>query len=196
MKTPATLVAALLLALTAGCGPREAGPHEHERGSVFYWQVTGSDVSFGAECTDDDGFRGDIEPPEFEPNSFLMYELSDDGEEAVAMDCESTLASSCDVSDTGIVFDVSGNKLRYDPEPVLRDLSGDCDVEADELWTLVDEGETLPMTVEITFDLVGDPLACDQLESEMRAQSPNGKGFDGCVVSMEVDTAFHSTGTR
>lgn len=184
-----------LVVLTA-CGPREAGPHETERGEVFFWEVTGSDVIFSDECTDHPDFRADVKPPEFEDNSFLLYELSEDGSEAVSVSCTTTDADSCTDEEDPLVFAVDGNELIYDPDPEVRDLTSACDLEVDELWTLVDAGETLEMTADLAFARVGDATVCEQEEANIAAQSPNGEAFEGCVISMIVDTAFYRTDTR
>lgn len=192
----ASLLLLSLVVLTACGGPREAGPHEAERGEVFFWQVTASDVAFGDDCTDHPEFRDDVRPLEFEDNSFLLYELSEDGEEAITVSCTTTDADSCQDDEDPLVFAVDGNELVYDPEPELRDSASACDLEVDELWTLIDAGETLEMTVDLTMARVGDPSVCAQEEATIAAQSPNEKAFEGCVVSMIVDLEFYRTDVR
>lgn len=184
------------LPMLVACGPREPGPHEAERGQIFYWQVTSSEVVAGDKCTDNESFRSDLEPEPLEANTFLMYRLSEDGRTAVAQTCTSTDADSCVDSETGIVFDVSGNELISDPPPAVRDVEGSsCDLEGDELWTVEDQGETMRFTLDVEFNLVGDPLVCADLERQAEADAPNGEGMNGCVVSMLVDGEFYSAQT-
>lgn len=184
------------VSLLTACGPREAGPHEAEGGKVFFWEVVGSDVAFGDACTDHPDFRAEVKPLEFDESSFLVYELSEDGTEAVTVDCTTTDADSCTDEEDPIVFRVDGNELVFESEPVVEDLASACDLEGQELWTLVDAGETLEMTVDVTFRRVGEPTACEQDEATIAAQSPNGEAFDGCVISTIVDTAFYRTDRR
>ena len=187
---------ALAGSLMLACGPREPGPSETEYGKVFYWKVTGSDLLFGEECTDSDTFRDDLDKPAFEDNSFILYRVSDDGQQAIAQSCETTMASTCDDSDTEIVFDISGNELIYDPPQEVRDIEGTtCDLGADELWTLTDQGETLSAAIDIQFNHVGEAAVCDPIEAALRADSDNGQGIDGCVLTITVDTEFHSAQT-
>jgi hypothetical protein len=181
-------------ALITACAPREAGPHESEYGETFFWEVVGSDVTFGDACTDAEEFRDDIQPIEFEENTFLIYKLSDDGSQAVAQDCTTTQAESCTDSDVDITFGVTGNQLEWEAEPAVNPIDGSlCDLEAQQVWTLTDRGETLDMEVALSFSLVGDVTACDELQSQAEADSPNGEGLDQCEVTMLIDTEFYRT---
>ncbi len=187
----------LIMTVTAlaigACGERDAGPHEHEYGEITFWRVTASNVSLAA-CTDSGNWQTAVEPPAIEENSFLIYLLSEDGTTAAAQDCTTTLASSCGTSSTGIVFDVSGHTLTYDPAATTRPIQGStCELEGDELWTITDAGETASMAVDVAFGLVGDPTACAQLDAAVIADSPNGNGIDGCVVTIGVEMEFRSS---
>ncbi|MEE8408996.1 MAG: hypothetical protein V3T05_05285 [Myxococcota bacterium] len=186
------IMAVAALAIGA-CGERDAGPHEHEYGEITFWLVTGSNVSF-ATCTDSGNWQAAVEPPAIEENSFLIYLLSEDGTTAAAQDCTTTKASSCGPSSTGIVFEVSGHTLTYDSAGTTRPIQGStCELEGDELWTITDLGETASMAVDIAFGLVGDPTACAQLDADVIADSSNGNGIDGCVVTLGVEMEFHSS---
>lgn len=186
------MMAIAALSISA-CGERAAGPHEHEYGEATFWHVTGSSVSFAA-CTDSNNWQTQVEPPVIEDNSFLIYMLSDDGTTAAAQDCTTTLASSCSPSSTGIVFQVSGHTLTFDPAATTRPIVGStCELEADELWTITDAGETAIMAIDVAFGLVGDPTVCAQLDADVIADSPNGTGIDGCVVTLGVDMEFYSS---
>ncbi len=189
------LVLVLVLAIgTGACGlAREPGPLETDRGAVTYWLVTGTSVGFDA-CTDAESWQSDITPPEFPANSYLLYRISDDGNEAIAQSCETTLASSCHDSETGIVFDVSGHTLTYVPGPDFVDVMGStCDIELDQVWVVEDQGEIGTMVVTIAIYLIGDATACATLDDQIIAESSNGLGFDGCTVTLSVDLEFDQT---
>lgn len=195
MKRSLLLVVVLVvLVVSTACGPREPGPHEAEYGEVFYWSVLAANVTFGESCTDDLNFRQDIQPPEITENSFVIYRLNEDGTEAVAQDCDTTRADSCADSDVGITFTVSGHDLVWDAEPMVQDVEDSaCDLEADQLWALTDQGETLDMAVAIQFGLVGDAATCDALQTQVESQSANDQGLDGCEVTLTVDAEFFGT---
>lgn len=180
-----------LLSLVVACGPRAPGPHEAEYGEVFYWEVTGSELDIGLRCTDAPSFRDKLAAPEFEENTYLMYRVEADGRTAVLQDCETLDASTCVDNDLELVFEIDGNELVADPEPEVRDIeNSDCDLEGDELWTVLDRGETMKLTFETTFHLVGDADACAALEAQAEAQAPNGEGFNDCTITLEAEGVF------
>ncbi len=189
-----SLVLLLVLGLAA-CGPREPGPLESDRGKVTYWVVTGTSVTFDA-CTDAQAWQSDVTPEAPSENSYLMYLVSEDGTQAVAQSCTSTRASSCEDSATGIVFDVQGHLLSHDPAPEISDLTGTiCDLELDQLWEIEDRGDTGTMEVAIGVALVGDPTACTALDDQVKLESGNGLGFDGCTVTLAVELDFDQAQT-
>jgi hypothetical protein len=192
---PKTIFAFLTLSCLVACGPREPGPHEFERGEVAYWQVTSSELKWGHLCSDKEGGIDQVEEPEFEENSYIMYLLSDDGSQATAQNCETLQASTCADSETGIVFDVDGNTLTWNPEPEITDVAGDCDLQSDEIWTLTDEGESAELVVGLVFSLVGEQGACDLLQSDLQAEAPNGQGLEGCTMDLEIGLAFDRSRT-
>ncbi len=178
--------------LTA-CGPRTAGPNEGEYGQIFYWQVTDSGLEVGEDCTDADDWQDTLEPVPFSENTYLIYKVAPDGSEAVSQSCATTDATSCADSDSGIVFQIDGSTLTYDPEAELYVVDNSaCDLEGDAVWTMSDDGETLHLDVDIDYSLVGDATACEALEEQIQLDSPNGKGIDACTVTLTVDATFDS----
>lgn len=188
---PVTLGACGLLPLVVACAPRAPGPEEAEYGEVFYWEVTGSALEVGERCTDNPAFADGLEPPEFEDNTYLMYLVEGDGERAVLQSCDTLDPSTCEDSELGLVFDIDGNDLVADPDPAVRDVENSpCDLEVDERWVVEDRGETMEMTMEVGYNLVGDAATCDALEAQVKADAPNGQGLNGCVLTLVVDGVF------
>lgn len=199
---PALAAAALLIGSMAACdggGERDPGPSDDEFGQIFFWRVVGSEVDFGDECTDDEGFRDEIEPIEFEKNSFLVYKVDDDGKTATDQDCSRVDGSTCDDSDLDIEYDIDDHTLTYDQEAQRDTLtSWACDLEVDGFWTLTDKGETMDFVVDLSVLLVdqegaNDTNNCEAAEADIKAQSENGKGFDGCVITHTIDLEFETT---
>jgi hypothetical protein len=189
--------AIVVAVIAAACGPREAGPDEREFGEVQFWEVTGDgEITFGPECTDAESFRGDITPPEFQPNSFLVFKLSDDGSTATAQDCERIDPDSCVDDELDIVFEVDVDSHTYTtalPTQIIPTGNPACDIEMAQTWTLEDLGETLTLDVDLPTTLVGDPAACAAAEEAIAAEGSNGQGIDGCVVNLHVETEFSAS---
>jgi hypothetical protein len=193
-RTWLALSTAVVLA-AAACGPRDPGPHESERELVTYWLVTAADLVYGDLCTDSPEWRDQVAAPQVEENSYLIYKVDDAGETAVAQRCETTLASSCTDSPLGIVFEIDGHILTWDPPPESQYLTpGTCKLQMDQLWSLEDMGETLDWVIDLVMTLTGDESDCETIEATVKAASPNGKGFEGCVVTMTIDAEFSHAG--
>lgn len=188
-------VAACLLLLPTGCDMERApGPHESEYGTVLFWSIADDQLTWGESCSDADELRGALNVPQLQEDSFLMYRLSEDGGQAVLQDCTSTDASTCVDSEADVVLEVDGNTLTADRGIQSSDIEdADCRLEQNELWTLTDEGETLVFLRELHIDLEGDE--CPSFESWLEEQSPNGEGIVGCVVSLQADAIFYSSGS-
>ena len=185
----------VVVAVVAACGPREPGPSEVEFGETQFWEVSSDGtLTFGDACTDAASFRDEIAPPEFAPNSFVVFKIADDGATAILQDCERIDPSSCQDDELNLVFDIDASAHTYTAEgpPLRQDLDSveDCDLELTQLWTLVDKGETLTLDLEMTTTLVGDEAACADLDQSASEQGTNGQGFDGCVLNIGVETTF------
>lgn len=185
------LAVSALCSLIAACGPRAPGPHEHEWGDIFYWEVTGSELDVGHRCTDAPSFRDKLQGPEFEENTYLMYRVDTDGRSAVMQSCRTLDPATCEDSALDLVFEIDGQKLVAHPPPDVRDIENSaCKLEGDEIWTVLDRGETMKLTYETTFQLVGDVTACAELEDRIVSQSSNGQGVNDCTLTLIVDGVF------
>ncbi|MHB8875798.1 MAG: hypothetical protein ACYC8T_19090 [Myxococcaceae bacterium] len=180
------LLAAATLTLTA-CGPRTPGPHPNE---TMFWRITSSDVTTTG-CTDDPGFRSQLSPIEFNESTYLMYRLEKDGTQATALECASLDSRSCEVSSTGIVYKVAGHELLYVTDTKTPIGTGGCQLQGVQSWTLTDFGETLSIEITNTLGLVDSPSSCPGVEEQVKRQSPNGLGVQGCIVKYTVGATIH-----
>lgn len=173
--------AATVLFVACG-GPREPGSRPNE---TVYWKVTKSDVEFG-QCTDDPLFRDQIKPVEFSENSYFVYRVEQDGTKATNMACTSFAPSSCVKSEPELVFDVAGNELNLTRQ--LKNPIGDggCQLQTTQQWVATDKGTAMDLDVSNTMSLVDHPTECERIEQDVKSQSPNQLGFQGCVVTYKL----------
>lgn len=130
-------IAIVVLALSA-CAQREPGLKEEEFGAFFFWRVAGDpDLDVAPACLNETA----PDPPEFEENSYLVYQVSEDGKTAVAQDCDRVDAASCKKNELDVVFDVDDTKLTAQSEDPIEPLSETCDRVAVLDWTVTDGGE-------------------------------------------------------
>lgn len=175
-------------ALILGCGGRDAGPSEREYGQILFWEVTDTELLWD-QCTDASDFRGTVEAPEFEENSFIVYRVSDDGSELIDQTCETTDADTCSDSDLNLVFERDGSDYLHDPEPTVGDeVAAGCRLVSDPLWTLSDEGTQLFLDVGLTFSLQGD--GCEGVDENIARTGMNEFGIDGCTTTIAVTADF------
>ena len=171
---------------------RDAGPSTDEHGLIFYWQVTESDILWGQQCSDSDAFRADLGPIPFDGDTYVVYRVSEDGTEAYDQFCETTDSSTC--VDGDVVFEIDDHEFVYDPEstrsPIVN--GGDCMLDVDERWVLIDEGSTLSFTSDILFTLAGPASDCDPIQEALVDDAPNGLGLDGCLVTLTASADFTS----
>jgi hypothetical protein len=55
---------------------------------------------------------------------------------------------------------------------------------------LTDQGETLSMEVTNVLSLVDNQAACDTIEAQIKDQSPNKTGLQGCIVKFTVGASI------
>jgi len=190
---PYALVWVLLGAPLACGGAREAGPQTHEYGQTFYWSVTESLAVPSEDCTDAQGWQEEIQPIPYDSSTFIVYRVSRNGERAVPQSCETTEPDSCVDLEGGASYTIEGHTLSYDPPALAFDVANsECDLSADELWTLKDLGETLEMDIVYDYGLDGPQSDCDALEQNVRDTSDNGLGLRDCQVTLQVRADFHS----
>ncbi len=187
-----SLVVVVVGIIAVACGPREPGPGERELGEVQFWEVTGDgEVTFGDACTDSADFRDGIDAPEFEPNSFLVFKIAEDGETATAQSCERIDPDTCEDNELDIVFEIEEHTYTATLDSQVTPTSSlGCDLQLAQVWTLEDEGETLTLDVDLPATLIGDAAACAAAEEAVIAEGTNGQGIDGCVINLHVDTEF------
>jgi len=172
--------------LLLACGPRKP---EMVPGKTMFWRVTSSSVAFGA-CSDDPEFRQGIQPIRFEPNTYLVYKIDPDGRKARLQSCQSFDPSSCVDHSSGLVFDVAGTQLLLSRESKSPIGNQGCQLHVAQTWTLSDEGETLNTEVVDVLSLVDNRAACDSLEAQVKADSPNGQGLQGCVITFKIGASI------
>ncbi len=170
----------------AGCGPRQPGPVP---GETIFWRVTSSEVTF-TQCSDDPVFRADTTPIAFDENTYVIYRVEPDGKKATALKCTTLDKSSCEPSSTGVVFDVAGNELLFSKESRSPIGSAGCNLQGAQSWVLTDQGETLTMQVVNVLSLVDNTTACDAIEKQVKDQSPNKLGLQGCIVNFSVGASY------
>ncbi|MGQ0504350.1 MAG: hypothetical protein ACT4TC_03450 [Myxococcaceae bacterium] len=178
--------ALLLCALCAACGPRRGPPRP---GEVLFWKVTSSTVGL-IGCTDDPQFRDPLKPITLDESTYLIVRIESNGAKATTLDCSTTEASSCVESASGIVFDVAGSELLFS-RSYNKDITGTtCKLHAEQAWVGQDKGTSLSLSVSNTLSLTDDPGECPQFELEVKRQSPNGLGLEGCQVRFNVEAVL------
>ncbi len=173
------IFAALVPLLLVACGPRKPGPHP---GETIFWRITSSDAQ-PSGCTDDPSFTSQIKPIAVDANTYLIYRVDGQGKSATALDCTTFDTSSCQPSSSGVVYDIAGHELLFATEAKTPIDKSTCQLQSAETWDLTDQGTTLAITISDVLALVDDATACDKLETQVKAQSPNGLGLQGCMVN-------------
>jgi len=184
-----TLVLGITASGAVACtGPREAGPHEDEFGKVMFWEVESQNlVSEG--CTDAAAFQDALTLPPLEEGTFFIYELADDGQTAVGMDCTGLDADACEpVGD--IVFEVKGSEMVSEMELQEIDRIGACTVSLQETWRFVDRGEDGTMELSLVFPFDGPDVDCDTLDAGIANEGDNGLGLGSCEVALSAEVRF------
>ena len=196
MRTALHVSLALLFLLSvAACGGRRPGPHKYERGRVTQWRVEDSSIAYDG-CTDAPLWRSDIDVSPVTVGWYVAYMLSEDGTEAPDYDCDTTDTRSCYLNPAEFTWQVEGHTVTYDPPPWALDLTGTtCQLQLDRIWILEDEGTTAVLRGEETVSLIGDSTECGSVEDQIRAESPNGLGFQGCTATVIDNLSFFNSAT-
>jgi hypothetical protein len=171
----------LLALLLAGC-PGYTGP---QADATYFWQIKTSTIEFSA-CSDEPEFRAPLTPIEITDNTFIIYKVSHDGKQATSQKCTSLDAKSCTDSDSPKVFDIMGRDLvltQTDKAPIG---TTGCSLQQTETWTLTDATRAMTLDLVNVLTLVDSPPACDQVETDMKARSPNMLGVEGCVITSKL----------
>ena len=151
--------------------------------TLYFWKVTSSDAVFGA-CSDNADFRAGQKPIEFTDKTYFAYKVDSTGKKATAQSCTARDASAC--TPTTTVFDITGNHLvstSSSNEPIT---GATCSIADLVTTTATDNGGTGTLELMHTYSLVDDQAACDKLDTNFKAQSPNGLGIQGCVITFKL----------
>ncbi|MFO0598135.1 MAG: hypothetical protein U0228_22725 [Myxococcaceae bacterium] len=168
-------------ALAAAC-PGYSGP---QAGATYFWQIKTSTVEFGA-CSDATDFRMGIDPIPLTDNTFLVYKVSNDGKKAVTQSCTRLDARTCIDSDAGVTFDIAGKELTFTESGKTPIGTTGCSLVQTQTWTAIDATRALTVDINNVLTLEDSPPACDQVENDLKARSPNGLGVVGCVITSKL----------
>lgn len=183
----------MLLAWSAAalsCGPRAPGARPNE---TLFWQIRSSEISF-SQCSDDPAFREGAEPLPYDERSFLVYRVAPDGRTATALSCGSLDVRSCVPTEPAITYEVAGPELYFATDAKTPLGNSGCQLKSTESWLLSDLGEELRAEISTVFALVDAPDACKSIDDALKARSPNGLGYDGCVVRHTLGAALTPAG--
>lgn len=172
------IVALLLL---AAC-PQYTGP---QADATYFWQLKTSELEFNA-CSDATDFRAPLTPLELTDNTFLIYKVSGDGKRAVTQDCTRLDSQTCTTSDAGVVFDVAGRELTFTRTTKTPVGTTGCTLQQTETWTLIDATRAMTLDLSNVLTLVDAPPACDRVEADLKARSPNLLGVEGCIIVNKI----------
>ncbi|MDP2270009.1 MAG: hypothetical protein Q8K32_04695 [Archangium sp.] len=171
----------LLALLLAGC-PQYTGPQPD---ATYFWQIKTSTLEFGA-CSDAPDFREGLTALPITDNTFVIYKVSSDGKQAVTQKCDRLDSSTCSPSDSRVVFDVTGRELNFNQTNKAPIGMTGCSLQQTETWTLTDATRAMTLDLVNVLTLVDSQPACDQVEADLKARSPNGLGVEGCVITSKL----------
>lgn len=177
MRLSLTVLALLL----AGC-PEYTGP---QKDATYFWQVKTSTIEFGA-CSDAEDFRSGLTALPITDNTFVIYKVSSDGTKAVTQKCDRLDSATCTPSDSMVVFDVTGRELNFSQTSKAPIGMTGCSLQQTETWTLTDATRLMTLDLVNVLTLVDAPPACDDVENDLKARSPNGLGVEGCVITSKL----------
>lgn len=185
-----SIIAVLLL---AACG-RSPGPHEDEFGQVTFWLVHASE-SEQVGCTDLPEFQEWFqESLVFTRGTawYYIYRVSPDGTRAVGQSCDPWDWSRCEPR-PWMILSIEDHVLTYDHPPERLENLGGCGLDARISWRLEDQGKRMVGEHVTTFELVGNPDACESYDQSVRERSFNGQGVAGCRSVMRTEASFSHT---
>jgi len=175
------IMLAVSLGLTA-C-PRSKIP---EANATYFWQVTTSTLEWGS-CGDSMSLRGGVSPITVAANSFLIYRVDATGKKAVSQTCPQLDVSTCTDSTSNIIFDIAGSELTFASERTDAVQNSTCQLRQNETWTMVDKGTSMTLEINTVLSLTGSEADCPKLEASVKAESANGLGIVGCVISRKLE---------
>lgn len=182
---------ALVCVLGAVACGRPPGPHEDERGDVTYWIINDSTAA-RTGCSDGRGYADlELNKLEYTPGIswYFIYQLSEDGNSAVFMDCKRESFNDCTRREN-LVLRVIGHELAISDPPVVLETFDGCQLEMRERLLLTDKGTRGVGEERLLFEFVGDAAACDAAEAKIRAEAPNGLGLRDCQITATHKAVF------
>lgn len=171
----------LLAVLLAGCG-QYPGPQAN---ATYFWQIKTSTIEFGA-CSDAVDFRTGLTAVPITDNTFVIYKVSADGKQAVTQKCDRLDTATCSPSDSNVIFDIAGRELNFTQSTKAPLGTTGCSLEQTETWTLTDATRQMTLNLVDVLTLVDSPPACDRVEADLKARSPNMLGVEGCVITSKL----------
>jgi hypothetical protein len=169
----------------SGVSTGSTGPNGPSGDGVWFWHLLTSTVAFGA-CSDNADFRKGAQPLTLTDNTFIVYKTASDAKSAVAQNCPTLDATSCTPAAGGLMWAVAGSELTAVTDKKDPVGTGGCSLEQTQTWTLDDLGATMTVEVDNVLTLVDAPAACDTIEANLKASSPNMLGAQGCVVTFKL----------
>jgi hypothetical protein len=185
MTRGAVLAAVLATACHSGVSTGTTGPNGPSADGVWFWHLLTSTVDFGT-CSDNVDFRKGAQPLTLTDNTYIVYRTSTDGKSAAAQSCPTLDASSCTPAAGGLMWSVVGSELTAVTDKKDPVGTGGCALDQTQTWTLQDQGAKMTVEVDNVLTLVDSPSACATIEANLKANSPNGLGAQGCVVTFQL----------
>ena len=177
MRSPLLFLPLIL----AGC-PQYTGP---QADATYFWQIKTSTLEFGA-CSDATDFRMGLTALPITDNTFVIYKVSHDGKKAVTQKCDRLDSKTCTDSDSNVVFDIAGRELTFTQSNKAPIGMTGCSLQQTETWTLTDATRAMTLDLVNVLTLVDSQPACDSVEADLKARSPNMLGVEGCVITSKL----------
>lgn len=175
---PRLLALTTLVLLACGCG-RNSKP---EANTTYFWLVKSSTMDIG-QCSDDPDFRKNFTPIAVGTNTYFTYKVDKTGKKATVQSCAALDTSTCTDQTPPIVFDITGNELDWNGESKSALGTTGCNALQSQSWTFTDKVSTFTLASTSSYTLVDNQTACDRVEANLKAASPNGLGIVGCSVT-------------
>ena len=97
--------------------------------------------------------------------------------------------ATCTKSPDAMTFMVSGSELFTTAQEKGPVGTLGCQLLTTTTWLVTDEGSTAKLDISNVLSLVDNPTACADVEKQMKAQSPNMLGVEGCTMTFKIGLA-------
>lgn len=172
----------LALAFFLSACPGYTGPQPD---AIYFWKIKTSTLEFGA-CSDAPDFRSQLMPVEITENTFVIYKVSTDGKTATTQKCTALDSKACTTADSPTVFDITGRELVSTQSSKSPIGTTGCSLQQTETSTITDGTRTMTLDLTNVLTLVDSRPACDTVEADLKARSPNMLGVEGCVITRKL----------